>query len=107
VSVARAAPTPDVLPSGVRRRLGARDAWLAGVLAAELLAGAAVGAVWEARAELGWLVLPAPAAAEGDASGQVRTATTWVVVPPPLPPTAPPPPARRTVPRSPFEVQAG
>lgn len=98
------APTPDVLPSGVRRRLGARDAVLALVLVGELLAGVGARAAWEQRDALGDWLVPAPTAA---ATGEPVEATTWVVVPPPPTPAPPPPPPRRTVPRNPFEAQVG
>lgn len=98
------APAPDVLPSGVRRRLGARDAVLALVLVGELLAGAGVRGAWEHRDALGERLLPAPAAAP---TGQPVEATTWVVVPPPPTPAPPPPRSRRTVPRNPFAPQVG
>lgn len=96
-----AVPTPDVLPSGVRRRLGRRDAVLALVLVGELLAGVGLRALWESREELGAWLVPAPAVA----AGPPVVATTWVVVPPPPTPAPPPPPPLRTVPRNPFAVQ--
>jgi hypothetical protein len=104
----------DVLPAGVRRRLGRPDAVLAAVLVGELLAGAALGAAWEARDALAraWpppparlapaqvappapeplpLVVPAEPAAPSPAAS----------VPPPRDP-APPDPA----PRDPFAARA-
>lgn len=103
VSVATlAVPTPDVLPRGVRRRLGARDAVLALVLVGELLAGVGLRAAWESREAVATWLVPAPSVA---AVGPPVTATTWVLVPPVPAPPPPPPPPRRTAPRNPFEVQ--
>lgn len=96
----------DVLPRGVRRRLGRTDAVLAAVLVGELLAGTAAGAAWQVRDDLARAWVPdVPRAATAPAApAPPQAATTWVVVAPPAAP-APPPPPRRTVPRDPFEVQ--
>jgi hypothetical protein len=94
----------DVLPRGVRRRLGRADAVLAAVLVGELLAGLGARAAWDAREELGRAWVPDAPRAAAAADPVPQTATRWVVVPAQVPP-APPPPPLRTVPRDPFEVQ--
>jgi hypothetical protein len=105
-----AVPASDVLPSAVRRRLGARDAALAGILAGELLTGVVLGAAWQAREDLGRILVPAPSVmATSDAPGVPVSGvtTTMISVPPPPTPPPPPPPPLREVPRNPFEVQTG
>jgi hypothetical protein len=115
VDAPAAVPTPDVLPSGVRRRLAAH-AVLAGVLAGEFLSGMVIGLAWESRDDLGRMWVPDAVMATGDqgsgpaASTDAATATSAmttsvVVVPPPPTPPPPPPPAMRTEPRNPFAVQ--
>ena len=96
-------PTPDVLPSGVRRRLSLRDALLPAVLSAELLAGVVLGGAWERREDvLTALSLdPAPAVAVPASASEPAAV---VVVPPVPPPPPPPPPPLRTVPHNPFAV---
>jgi hypothetical protein len=109
-----AVPTSDVLPSRVRRRLGARDGVLAGVLVLEFLVGVGAGVAWEAREDLGRWWLPdsvvavdsGPGAAAAVSVTSAVTSSVWVTVPPPPSPPVPPPPPPRTEPRSPFEVQA-
>ena len=105
-----AAPALHVLPTGVRRRLGRRDALLALVLTGELLAGMGLRVAWEHRDELGEICMPqaAPVAAESTStSTSTMTSTSWVVVAPPPTEPPPPPPPLRTVPRNPFEAQGG
>ena len=96
-------PTQTVVPSGVRRRLGARDALLVAVLAAEVMSGVGARALWDNRAALGDVLVPAPAIAA--VGTPVESTTTWVVVPPAPTPAAVPPPPLRTDPRNPFAVQ--
>lgn len=105
-----ALPAADVLPSRVRRRLGSRDAVLAAVLVAELLAGVAARAVWEERGALVEAFTPAahgtsaPAATTALPAGQTGPLVVAPLLSAPTSsaPTAPP---RRTVPRNPFAVQ--
>jgi hypothetical protein len=115
VDAPAAVPTPDVLPSGVRRRMAAH-AVLAGVLAGEFLAGMVVGVAWETRDTLGrmWVPdavmatgdkVPGPAASTDAATATSAMTTSVVVVPPPPAPPPPPPPPMRTEPRNPFAVQ--
>jgi len=103
------APAVHVLPTGVRRRPGRRDAVLALVLSGELLAGIGLRLAWEHREAIGDVLLPQAAAvpAESAATSTSTMTTTWVVVPPAPVPTqaAPPPPPRRTDARNPFQAQ--
>ena len=107
-----AAPTMHVLPTGVRRRPGRRDALLALVLTGELLAGMGLRVLWEHREELSEALLPQAATVSSESTvstSSAVTTTTWIVVPPAPIPTdpPPPPPAPRTTGRNPFVTQAG
>lgn len=96
-----AAATPDVLPSGVRRRLGPRDAGLAAILVGELLLGVGAHVAWDCRDALGGGSRPRPVAVAAAA-----TATEPALVVGAVPTASPEPLApRRTVPRNPFAVQ--
>lgn len=100
-------PSPDVLPSGVHRRLRPADVVLAIALLTEMLVGVGVRAVWESRAEIGWLGIPAPAVAPNGPGGGAAPATASVVAPQQGASEQPAPaPALRTVPRNPFQVLA-
>lgn len=90
--------TADVLPARVRRRWRNRDALLPALLGVELLAGVALGAVWDWQGDL--LQDPAEVTVV-----QVQPAAVAVVVVPPAPAPTPPPAPVRTVPRNPFAVQ--
>lgn len=93
-------PTPDVLPSSVRRRLGRADALLPAILFGELAAGVMLGMAWQAASS-------APAVEMRPVSSAVSSARTeMVVVPAPVVPASAPPPLR-TEPRNPFAVQVG
>jgi hypothetical protein len=99
----------DVLPVRARRRRTRRDAVLPALLVAEMLLGMVLGAVWETREHIPLLRTPRPAVLVAD-----HAAPSVDAVPArPLAVTAPVPaatrsaPPRRTVPRSPFELQSG
>lgn len=100
----QAVPTPDVLPSGVRRRLGRRDAVLAAVLLGELLAGVGARAAWNARGTLAALGQPAPVAV-AHLTSQATPDTGPLVLPPATTPPSPVALPLRTVPRNPFAAQ--
>lgn len=96
-----AAATPDVLPSGVRRRLGPRDAGLAAILVGELLLGVGAHVAWDARHTLASWSRPRPL----PVSAATVAAEPPVVVAAAATPSPAPPAPRRTVPRNPFAVQ--
>lgn len=103
---AAAAPSADVLPTGVRRRLSRRDAWLPLVLTGELLAGMVLGMAWHVAATVPDVRLPPAGSTVATEDGTDRRPGAVVVAPPAAAP-APAPPPRRAEPRNPFAMQVG